>query len=58
MSNELKTNYVVVDLNNNDPKERVWVSFATKDQAEAWIKNFNDNARRKRNFGIEEKEVQ
>ncbi len=44
--------FAVVDLNNPDPVESVWMRFETKEKAEDWIKNFNDNARRKRNFGI------
>lgn len=49
----------VCDKNNNDPKTRVWITFSSKDypdphkRAEEWIENFNENARRKREFVIE-----
>lgn len=64
MDNSQSTNLVeykvtVCDKNNNDPKTRVWITFSSKDypdprkRAEEWILNFNENARRKREFVIE-----
>lgn len=46
--------FAVVDLNNPDPKEAVWVKFPTKEQAEEWAINYNANQRstRQRNFAI------
>lgn len=44
--------FAVVDQNNSDPVESVWVKFSEKEQAEAWIKNYNENSQRKRNFAI------
>ncbi len=52
------TKFVVYDSNNSDPIDSIWVKFDNKKQAEDWIQNFNDNARRKREFGIREELIE
>jgi hypothetical protein len=46
--------FAVVDLGNPDPEKAVWIKFPTKEQAEEWAKNYNDNQRstRQRKFAI------
>jgi len=50
---EKQVKFAVVDLNNADPKDRIWMKFDTEEQAKFWASNYNENSRRKRNFGIE-----
>lgn len=50
----MENKFVLFDLGQTDYEKALWTSFSTKEQAEAYAQNYNENQRstRQRNFAV------